>query len=82
MICKITIIYFSFSYGISTFETNLIMDRICQVNLKYDSSVCENIDDHLAEKEQIQIITTDISTYKYVALTVPAVLACLYMGKY
>ena len=57
------------------------MDRVCNINLNETSDISDHIDDHEHVKEQIQIHTAYISTYRSLARQIPAVIACLFIGK-
>ena len=68
--------------GSETYITNLLLNRICQVNLNYTSLICDDLDSDVNVKDEVQVAATSILTYQSLASNIPAVIACLLMGKW
>ncbi|XP_037079014.1 proton-coupled folate transporter-like [Pollicipes pollicipes] len=63
---------------------NLIMDRVCTVNLEFNSSICANITNHqyLAQENDVQRLANKFVLYRSLIEVLPSVLFTLFMGSW
>ncbi len=62
------------------FSQNLIIDKVCLVNLGYDPKLCANLSSHKDEQVKVQQMTATISMYQSILTAIPAVIASLFLG--
>lgn len=71
----------SLGFGIQMIiAQNLIIEKVCSVNLGFNASICANLSNHKAEQEQVQETTATIAMYQSVLSAVPGVIISLFLG--
>ena len=64
------------------YSQSFIIDRVCRVDLQYNSTVCDSLDDHEDRKMEVQQMSSVIFMYKMIAEKVPGLLYSLIAGNY
>ena len=59
---------------------NLIIDKVCLVNLNYSSDICANLTKHNETEEEVQKVAATISMYLNVFTAIPAIIVSLFLG--
>ncbi|XP_059096409.1 proton-coupled folate transporter-like [Tigriopus californicus] len=72
---------FTFAYGFfSIIAQNLLIERICQVNLNLTSEVCEHLDQHKYDQMEVQKQVTLLVLYTNILSTIPCIFLTLLVG--
>jgi MFS family permease len=59
---------------------NLIIDKVCAVNLNYNISVCSNLTANKVAQTEVQKLSANIIMYQSIFSAIPAVIASLFLG--
>jgi len=82
-ICRVEIVAFiqAFSYGIhGVIRTNLIIEKMCRVDLNISESICQDIDHHKSESNLVQENVTDLNLYLTFLCSVPTIIISMMVG--
>jgi len=60
--------------------TNLRMDKACRVNFNFTKEICDNINEHLVENDQVQGMITTLNVYDSFLSAIPCILVALLVG--
>ena len=55
----------------SVVRTNLLVDKICRVDLNYTDAICSNITSHRSEEAKVQEGVTDLQLYTLIFANIP-----------
>jgi len=75
----IAIHYFSFGLH-NVIRTNLLIEKTCRVNLNFTDAVCDNINHHDKENDEVQEEVTTINLYFTFLSALPCILVSLIIG--
>jgi len=68
-------------YGLSSIiSQNLLIDKVCLVNLKYDPAICSNLTSFKDNEKEVEKITASINMYLNILTAIPAVIVSLFLG--
>ena len=59
---------------------NLLIDKVCLVNLKYDPAICSNLTSFKDNEKEVEKITASINMYLNILTAIPAVIVSLFLG--
>ncbi len=59
---------------------NLLIDKVCRVDLNYNSSVCSDLMSHKEEQKNVQRLTASIGMWFSIFSSIPGVTLCLFVG--
>lgn len=73
----------SFSYGLhSLIVTNLYIAKACSINLNLPPDICDNINQHDEENNQVEKIVTQLQLYSTFLYSIPCILASMVIGSW
>ena len=55
----------------SVVRTNLLVDKVCRVDLNYTDAICSNITRHRSEEAKVQEGVTDLQLYTLIFANIP-----------
>jgi len=71
----------TFAYGLhSVIRTNLMIEKSCRVNLNFTAAVCDDIEHHAMESDQVQKEVTTLNLYFTFLSAIPCILISLIIG--
>jgi len=74
---------YSFAHGIlGVIVTNLYIEKACRVNLNYPKTVCDNINEHDEENNQVQVIVSTMELYSIFLSSIPVILTTMAIGSW
>ena len=72
---------FTFNYGIfGIVSQDLYIEKVCRVNLNFNSTICDNIQKYENEQIQVQEYTSTLKMYNTILQTIPGTLYLLIAG--
>lgn len=77
------IFFHAMSYAVeSVFKTNMILDKVCSIQLHYSKEVCQNLDsgDYVVQQDTVQKITNKYNLYCMLIEMIPALFIMILLG--
>ena len=72
---------FTLNYGIfGIVSQDLYIEKVCRVNLNFNSTICDNIQKYENEQIQVQEYTSTLKMYNTILQTIPGTLYLLIAG--
>ena len=59
---------------------NLLIDKVCLVNLNYDPSICANLTSFKDNEKEVQKVVASINMYLSILTAIPAIIVSLFLG--
>ena len=59
---------------------NLLIDKVCLVNLNYDPSICSNLTNFKNNEKEVEKIVASINMYLNILTSIPAIIVSLFLG--
>ena len=59
---------------------NLLIDKVCLVNLNYDPAICSNLTNFKDNEKEVEKVVASINMYLNVLMSIPAIIVSLFLG--
>ena len=57
-----------------------MIDKVCLVNLNYDSAICSNLTNFKDNEKEVEKVVASINMYLNILTSIPAIIVSLFLG--
>jgi PCFT/HCP family folate transporter-like MFS transporter 1/3 len=59
---------------------NLLIDKVCLVNLNYDPAICSNLTNYKDNEKEVEKVVASINMYLIILTSIPVIIVSLFLG--